>query len=298
MESVETFAIYIAFAFLSFALSFICLGLVRKIRARMQNRKGPPITQPIWDFFKLIGKEEIYNGLAQNFLLILSVFFSLTAAIITLSLIFGVIQSINFLFLAYFMAFPQILICLAGISSKNVYSMIGGERGIIQSVLSEIIFIFGSSLFIFCLFKTLNIYPEMHHKFTLFLLLPIVLLYIPVLMSIIAQINLNPFSISDAHQEIVSGYATEFSGIAYAYYLLSKSLKFLSLLLITSFLFMGVFFMKKVLPVAIFSILALFVASWISVSLPRMRINRYVKITLLLLLLEILGGLMLYAKVV
>jgi len=298
MASVENLSLYVIFAFLSFALSFLCLGVIRKIRARMQNRRGPPITQPIWDFFKLIGKEEIYNALSQNFLLVLAVFFSLTAAIMTLSIIFGVIQSINFLFLAYFMAFPQILICLAGISSKNIYSMIGGERGIIQSVLSEIVFIFGSSLLIFCLFKTLNIYPGMHYKFTPFFLLPIALLYVPVLMSIIAQINLNPFSISDAHQEIVSGYATEFSGIAYAYYLLSKSLKFLSLLLITSFLFMGVFFTEKVIPVAIFSILALFITSWISVSLPRTRIIRYIKITLLLLLLEILGGLMLYAKVV
>ena len=44
-------------------LLFTCLfglwlaGIDRKVVARMQKRKGPPITQPAWDFLKLMGKE-------------------------------------------------------------------------------------------------------------------------------------------------------------------------------------------------------------------------------------------------
>ncbi|HWI60585.1 MAG TPA: NADH-quinone oxidoreductase subunit H, partial [Symbiobacteriaceae bacterium] len=33
-------------------------GLTRKLRARLQNRQGPPILQPYFDLFKLLGKEE------------------------------------------------------------------------------------------------------------------------------------------------------------------------------------------------------------------------------------------------
>ena len=42
---------------------FTCLfglwlaGVDRKVVARMQHRKGPPVTQPAWDFLKLCGKE-------------------------------------------------------------------------------------------------------------------------------------------------------------------------------------------------------------------------------------------------
>ncbi len=297
VEIAKTIMFYLVFATISIIFSFLCLGLLRKIKAKMQNRKGPPITQPIWDFLKLLGKEEIYEETSQDFLLILSLFFALISSILVFSLIFSLIQNINFLMLVYFLTFPQILICLAGISSKNIYSMIGGERGIIQSIFSEIIFILGSSFLLYTIFHTLNIYTEMSYKPTPLLIIPLAILYIPVLMSIIAQVNLNPFSMSDAHQEIITGYATEFSGLAYACYMLSKSLKFLSLMLITSFIFFGIFFKAKKLAIFLFSAFILFLTSWISASLPRIKISRYIKISLMLILLEILGGLLLYVKV-
>ena len=40
-------------------LGGILTGYDRKITARMQNRFGPPILQPFYDFFKLLGKQSI-----------------------------------------------------------------------------------------------------------------------------------------------------------------------------------------------------------------------------------------------
>ncbi len=34
-------------------------GIDRKLTARLQGRYGPPILQPFYDFFKLLGKSKI-----------------------------------------------------------------------------------------------------------------------------------------------------------------------------------------------------------------------------------------------
>jgi len=41
-------------------------GIDRKVVARMQKRIGPPIIQPIYDFFKLLGKETIVPRAASR----------------------------------------------------------------------------------------------------------------------------------------------------------------------------------------------------------------------------------------
>ncbi|MBU0581247.1 MAG: NADH-quinone oxidoreductase subunit H, partial [Candidatus Margulisbacteria bacterium] len=37
-------------------------GVVRKITAKVQSRKGPPVIQPYYDIFKLLGKENLSPG--------------------------------------------------------------------------------------------------------------------------------------------------------------------------------------------------------------------------------------------
>ena len=44
---------------------FLC-GVDRKLVARMQKRVGPPILQPFYDFFKLMGKETIIPHAANR----------------------------------------------------------------------------------------------------------------------------------------------------------------------------------------------------------------------------------------
>lgn len=37
-------------------------GMIRKLKAVVQSRKGPPITQPYMDILKLLGKEDLSPG--------------------------------------------------------------------------------------------------------------------------------------------------------------------------------------------------------------------------------------------
>ena len=54
-------------------LLFVCIiglllaGIDRKVLAHMQKRVGPPILQPFYDFFKLMGKETIIPEEANPF---------------------------------------------------------------------------------------------------------------------------------------------------------------------------------------------------------------------------------------
>ena len=52
------FLLYPGLAFI-LIMAFLYSGLMRKLAARMQNRMGPPVWQPLLDFLKLLGKEDI-----------------------------------------------------------------------------------------------------------------------------------------------------------------------------------------------------------------------------------------------
>ena len=43
-------------------LAPLCEGISRKLTARIQSRKGPPVLQPYYDLLKLLGKEDIESG--------------------------------------------------------------------------------------------------------------------------------------------------------------------------------------------------------------------------------------------
>src|SRR5271169_4484314 len=42
--------------FYAVPMGMLMLGTERKLRARFQGRIGPPLTQPFWDFVKLLAK--------------------------------------------------------------------------------------------------------------------------------------------------------------------------------------------------------------------------------------------------
>ena len=49
-----------------FLVGMLLCGIDRKLVARMQKRVGPPILQPMYDFFKLCGKETIVPAAASK----------------------------------------------------------------------------------------------------------------------------------------------------------------------------------------------------------------------------------------
>ena len=58
-------------------------GIDRKILARMQKRVGPPVMQPTYDFFKLMGKETIIPDNAARSTFLLAPYIGLASLIVT-----------------------------------------------------------------------------------------------------------------------------------------------------------------------------------------------------------------------
>ena len=57
--------IFPGFLFCFLAGMLLC-GIDRKVVAKMQKRVGPPVLQPFYDFFKLLGKETIVPAAASK----------------------------------------------------------------------------------------------------------------------------------------------------------------------------------------------------------------------------------------
>ena len=58
-------------------------GVDRKLLARMQKRVGPPILQPTYDFFKLLGKETIVPANAARLTFLAAPYVGLVSLIVT-----------------------------------------------------------------------------------------------------------------------------------------------------------------------------------------------------------------------
>ena len=58
-------------------------GVDRKLLARMQKRVGPPVLQPTYDFFKLLGKETIIPANAAKVTFLAAPYVGLVSLVVT-----------------------------------------------------------------------------------------------------------------------------------------------------------------------------------------------------------------------
>jgi formate hydrogenlyase subunit 4 len=207
----------IAIATIIFApiIGGLLFGIDRRITARLQGRFGPPILQPFYDFFKLIGKESIVVSRMQ-FVWIYSYLVLMIASLICL-----VLQS-DFLVLVFLLGFAGVSLVLGGFSTKSPYSHFGANRELLQIMAYEPVL----------LLLAIGIYAQngtflistiiAQGKPLLFSLWP---LFIAVLYVLTIKMRKSPFDISTshhAHQEIVKGVTTEYSGPQLALYSLAE----------------------------------------------------------------------------
>jgi len=118
---------------LAFVVGMTYGGLVRKITARVQNRKGPPWYQNFIDAFKLFGKTTaIHHGWMQ----IMGPAFLMVSSVVTLMFIpvltnGGWFPNLNFegdlIFLLYLMVFGPLGLALGAGQTGNPNSAIGGN---------------------------------------------------------------------------------------------------------------------------------------------------------------------------
>ncbi len=186
-------------------LGGILCGLDRRITARMQNRFGPPIMQPFYDFFKLFGKERITVNQTQMVYVFGHLIFMVT------SLIMLVLKQ-DLLILIFILAFSSIAIIIGAMSIRSPFSKIGAQREIIQMLAYEPVLLL-MVVGIYLVTKSFMIQSIFDYSGPLLFSLPLVFLAFLYILTI--KLRKSPFDFSTSHhghQELVKGLTTEFSG--------------------------------------------------------------------------------------
>lgn len=193
----------------------LLFGIDRRITARLQGRFGPPILQPFYDVLKLWGKERIAVSRLQ-FVWVFSYLVFMIASLLCL-----VLQS-DILILVFLLGFAGVSLVLGGFSSKSPYSHFGANRELLQIMAYEPVLLL-MAVGVYAVNHTFLISEIFNQsKPLLFGLWPI---FIAVLYVLTIKMRKSPFDISTshhAHQEVVKGVITEFSGPYYAIYQLAE----------------------------------------------------------------------------
>jgi ech hydrogenase subunit B len=231
IDYVTTYGIPLVLLILSPFIGGLLTGIDRKVTARIQNRRGPPIIQPFYDTIKLFGKED---KIVNKTYLVFGAAYLMTVVFSLILLLFRY----DLLITTFIFGLSFIFLVLAGYSTRSQFGYVGATRELMQMLTYEPILL----LVVFLIrlvtgsFEIGSIYSAAQ---PLLYTLPLALLAIFVILPIKARKS--PFDIADAHQEIAQGPETEYSG------------KYLGLLYITHFFelffilwFIGLFFVQNI----------------------------------------------------
>ena len=234
----------------------------RRVSAFMQDRVGPNrvgpkgVLQPIADGIKFLMKEDLVPERVDKPIFILAPAILLIPALMTFAVIpFG--SSIN-LFgreialqvadvnvgILYVLALTSISvygIVVAGWSSNNKYSLLGGLRSSAQLISYELamglavvsIILLAGSL------RLNDIITDQQGSFFSWNIFRQPLAFLIFLIAVYAETNRLPFDLSEAEQELVGGYHTEYSSMKFAMFFMAEYANMITAAALTVTLFFG-----------------------------------------------------------
>ena len=240
-------------------------GIDRKLTARMHNRIGPPILQPLYDFLKLLCKENLIPEGAVPFYFNIFPILALASSLIVLYLL-PISPLFSFggdvLVLLYFLLLIVLFTSLAGFVSANPFSTVGAIRKIMLLIAYELPFLV--VILAVCISSgTLTMTEITPTRFLPFA-------FLAYLLTLQATLMRAPFHIPDAETEIVAGIYTEFSGFNLAILKLTNAIYFYIMISLGVILFLN----YTAVTFYLYSFLFLFVSILLKVITARLRIDQ------------------------
>ncbi len=276
--------------------------LERKLLAHFQVRLGPMrvgphgLLQPIADGLKLLFKEDVTPSGVNKVIYTLAPILSFVPAFMVFAVIpfgdkiflFG--RSIDLVISDFNMGILYIFavaslgvygIVLAGWSSNNKYSLLGGLRSSAQMVSYEVSL--GLSVIgVLMLSESLSLVDIVRSQDTIFnwYIFRQPLGFIIFLICAIAETNRLPFDLPEADNELVAGYYTEYSSMKFAMFYLGEYANMINASAIATTLFLGGWQGPWLPPVVwfflkLFTFLFLFI--WLRATLPRFRYDQLMR---------------------
>lgn len=186
-------------------LGGLIAGVDRRLTAWFQSRYGPPVLQPFYDVAKLLGKERITTG---PWMIICSYVYLVAAALSVLLLFLG--QDLLLIF--FVQAIAAVFLVMGAYTSTSPYSQVGAQRELMQVLAYEplLILVFVGMFLATGSFKVSAI-MELNQP----LLFDMPLMFIVLGYALTIKLRKSPFDFSTshhAHQELVKGMLTEYSG--------------------------------------------------------------------------------------
>jgi NADH-quinone oxidoreductase subunit H len=314
----------IVLKFVAISITFVVVLLIvaytvlaeRRVLAFIQGRLGPNrvgyggFLQPFADLLKFILKEDIVPDKSTRFIYFLAPVIATMAALMTMIVYpFGPETRIPFtnftlpLSIARFdVALLYVLgvtsvgvygIMLAGWSSNNKYSLMGGLRSSAQMISYELAL--GLSLIGVILLagtldlqKIVEMQSRWHGAGWFIVLQP--LGFIIYFIAAIAETNRVPFDLPEAETELVAGFHTEYSAMKFALFFLAEYINMLTVSMLATTLFLGgwnvpfadaifargsfLFGLVSVIGFLVKVCFFLFIYIWLRGTLPRFRFDQ------------------------
>ena len=300
---------FVIFNALVLASAFM-VWMERKVCAYIQDREGPNrvgpagLLQPFADVIKLLFKEDLKPAAADTFIFLIAPVISTATAFAAFSVVpfgtqttlFGLLDEplplqvtdVNVAVLVIFAVTSMGIygIVLAGWSSNNKYSLLGGLRSSAQMIsyelsyglaLAAVVLLAGSMSLREIVVNQSGYWWHVIPKWYIFLQPLGFLIYMT---AGVAETNRAPFDFPEAEQELVAGYHTEYSSMSFALFFLAEYINMITVSAVATSLFLGgwlgpflpewlgwIWFMTKVL-------LILFFYVWMRWTLPRYRYDQ------------------------
>lgn len=193
--------------FLVFApiIGGLLAGIDRKFAAFMQGRVGPPIVQPFYDVLKLLGKERLKVNKFQNF----NIFLYFIFIVFTGAMFFA---GVELLLVIFALSLAEVLFVLGGFSVRSPYSHTGAERELIQIMAYDPMVII-LAIGMYMVTGTFRVDQIAMGNYPLIVYLPGIFIGFCYILTF--KLRKSPFDLSmshHAHQELVKGITTEYSG--------------------------------------------------------------------------------------
>ena len=261
----------------------------RKITARVQFRKGPPLLQPFYDFFKLLlVKETILpkQGSPLIFLIapVFAVFGATMAGVFILLPLFNITAGFrgDLLVIFYLLTIPSFSYIIGSLASGNPLASVGASREMKLIISYELTFLLVIAGIIMKTGQQFDLNSIIHtqQSGTPFIgSISGVLLFIAGIFCLQAKLGLVPFDMAEAETEITEGMFIEYSGSPYA---MIKLTKYIMLFVLPAFivaLFMSGFRLEgiNILWAMLKVIVVVLVLTLIRNTNPRVKIKQAIK---------------------
>lgn len=223
-------------ALLLLLLTPLFTGISRKIRARIQTRKGAPILQDYYDLAKLFARQEMStknSGPIFRWMpaIYLGSYFAVAMGLPLLTANSPIPFLADVITVIYLLAVPRFFFALASIDSSSSFAGVGGVRELIVSTLVEPGMML--ALIVVALLAQTTSISEislMNLSGNIPAIMAFVVAGIAFAYCTYIELGKLPYDLAEAEQELQEGPLTEYSGASLAFLKLGMGLKQLVML--------------------------------------------------------------------